>query len=81
MAPFAVACSVRPFVVIAKGKGGSSAKGGQGGGRSAPMTPNEAARIQSAEARSHGGKIEKGSEAARAQARETAPAGCLRDWL
>lgn len=70
MAPFAVACSVRPFVVIAKGKGGSGGKsGGHKVGPSTPMTSDAASRIQSAEARKNGGIVRKGTWAARAQAR------------
>ena len=33
-----------------------------------PMTPSDASRIQSAEAKQHGGQVEKGSFASRAQA-------------
>jgi len=36
-------------------------------GKGTPMTPDAASRIQSAEAKSHGGKVEAGSFAARAQ--------------
>lgn len=37
------------------------------GQKKTPMTPEDAARVQSAAARAHGGEVERGSFAARAQ--------------
>ena len=47
--------------------GGKRGGGGKGGEKSTPMTSEAASRIQSADARAHGGKVEKGGFAARAQ--------------
>ena len=50
----------RRGAVMVLAKGG---KGGKGGGPS----KSEASRMQSAEAKAHGGSVQKGSDAARAQ--------------